>query len=92
MHESYKKEDEVVQIQLEATGQSTKIYRRSQCKEKKEMRFGHQYIRTTVGRILLNQIVSDSLQNQPKSTEMHVPLLSKSTASDETSLSFDTRH
>ena len=90
--ESYKKEDEVVQIQLEATGQSTKIYRRSQCKEKKEMRFGHQYIRTTVGRILLNQIVSDSLQNQPKSTEMHVPLLSKSTASDETSLSFDTRH
>ena len=62
--ESYKNEEEVVEIQLETSGLYTKLYRRSQIKERKGGLVGSQYIRTTVGRILLNQIVSESLQNE----------------------------
>jgi DNA-directed RNA polymerase subunit beta' len=75
--ESYKNEEEVVEIQLETSGLSTKLYRRSKSKEKKGMRLGSQYIRTTVGRILLNQIVSESIQkDSSEQTEINLPLLS----------------
>ena len=41
------------------------------------MRLGSQYIRTTVGRILLNQIVSESIQkDSSEQTEINLPLLS----------------
>ena len=61
VEESYKNEEELLEIQLETTGLRTKLYRRSQSKEKKGTRFSSQYIRTTVGRVLLNQIVSESI-------------------------------
>ena len=86
--ESYKNEEELVEIQLETSGLSTKMYRRSKRKEKKQLQFGSQYIRTTVGRILLNQIVSESIQkSQPSYSGMNIllsgmntPLLSQSNA------------
>lgn len=64
--ESYKKEEEPIEIRLEANGQSTKVYRRSIIKEQREGKKIVQYIKTTVGRVLFNQVVYDSLVSENK--------------------------
>ena len=59
--ESYTNEEEPLEIRVESSGRSTKIYRRVQVKEEQEGIQLVQYIKTTVGRILFNQVVTDSL-------------------------------
>ena len=61
MLESYTNEEQPLEIRLETTGQSNKLYRRVQVKEEQEGAPVVQYIKTTVGRVLFNQVVIDSL-------------------------------
>jgi DNA-directed RNA polymerase subunit beta' len=59
--ESYTNEEQPLEIRVETTGQSTKLYRRVQVKEEQEGTQVVQYIKTTVGRVLFNQVVTDAL-------------------------------
>jgi DNA-directed RNA polymerase subunit beta' len=59
--ESYSKEEEPIEIRVEKSGRLTQVYRRSLIVEQHQKVNCIKYIRTTIGRILINSLIIENL-------------------------------